>query len=261
MLAVALLVIVVAVLAACSGSDGSQHPPVRTVEYVAEAVEPALTAAPLATTPEPVPTAAQEPTTTATDPSPSTADMDGEALAALNQSAMLQIASYRFGGDYVLEPLVGVPGQARIEGWYSRSPQRLWVRMDSTSPRGRSVEVLMEGETIYVRDPGQEAWYESPAEEFGFDDGSALLQATFLTSIPRVPEISEVQVLEDLYSVSYTTPEGSVVISYDSQHRTREVLVSGTMSLTFSDYDSEAELPTPDVAGPVPDGYFANFWQ
>ena len=196
-------------------------------------------------------------------PTPPTSDAgtSGEGLAALNQSAMLGVRSFRFAGDYILEPLIGVPGQARVEGWHSRSGDRLWVRIDSTAPGGRSVEVLIEGEMVYVRDPEEESWYESPAEAFGFDEGSALLQATFMMSIPRVPETSEVQELEDGYSVSYSTPQGSVVVSYDREYLTREVLVSGTMSLSFSEYNSEPELTKPDVAGPVPDGYFDDFWE
>ena len=194
-------------------------------------------------------------------PAASDAGIGGEGLAALNQSAMLGVRSFRFAGDYILEPLIGVPGQAKVEGWHSRSPERLWVRIDSISPGGRSVEVLIVGETVYVRDPEEESWYESPAEAFGFDDGSALLQATFMMSIPRVPDTSEVQELEDVYRVRYSTPQGSVVISYDREYRTRDVLVSGTMSLSFSEYDSEAEIPEPDVAGPVPDGYFDDFWK
>ena len=174
---------------------------------------------------------------------------------------MLQVHSYRFSGDYMLEPLIGVAGQARIEGWFERSPERLWVRIDSTSPGGRSVEVLLRGEDIYVRAPGEKSWYVSPAEEFGFDDGSALIQATFMMSIPRVPETSEVQELEDLYAVSYSTSQGYVDIIYDKEYLTRDVIVSATMSLAFSDYDSEAEFPEPDVAGPVPDGYFDDFWE
>ena len=185
----------------------------------------------------------------------------GEDLAALNQSAMLGVRSFRFAGDYILEPLIGVQGQARIEGWQSRSPDRLWVRIDSTSPGGRSVEVLIEGETVYARDPGEESWYESTADGLEFDDGSALLQATFMMSVPRVPESSEVQELDDGYSVSYSTAQGSVVINYDGEYRTREVLVSGTMSIAFSEYGSEAEFPDPEVAGLVPDGYFDGFWE
>ena len=67
--------------------------------------------------------------------------------------------------------------------------------------------------------------------------------------------------MRDLYNVSYSTSQGSVVISYDREHLTREVIVSGTMSLAFSEYASGAEFPDPDVAGPVPDGYFDDFWE
>ena len=46
-----------------------------------------------------------------------------------------------------------------------------------------------------------------------------------------------------------------MVIGYDREYINMEVLVSGTMSLSFSEYNSEPELTKPHVAGPVPDGY------
>ena len=88
-------------------------------------------------------------------PQPPTSDAStsGEGLAALNQSAMLGVRSFRFAGDYILEPLIGVPGQARVEGWHSRLGDRLWVRIDSPARGVRSVEVLIECVMVYVRDP------------------------------------------------------------------------------------------------------------